>query len=202
MYTSSQNDDLNILELSDDEGAFYSIYEYFDDQNRKCLSIHIMSPDKKFETFISYFHNGKINSICQRETESYNPRLLGINAQYKIDGTVMQEVNLEEEFKLTEDSIYSILTNNKLCTNMQGFWVEEFDRRLITNYGKLWIVNFKCYDDCKQAVIIDSTSEIYTGEYEYYSSEEYKIKYGVQDYLDIEKKINKKIIIYNKLLCE
>jgi hypothetical protein len=200
MYSDAESK-INELGIIDDEGAFYSISENFVDESKKYLSVSIQSPDKDFNTYITYHYNGNIKSICQSEIKYDNSRLLGINAEYKIDGTIIREVNLEKEFKLSEDSLYSIVRNSKICNKRKDFYLQFLNRRL-TNYGKLWIVKIRCYGDPISVFINDSTSEIYTGEFEYYSSEEYKIKYGVQDYLDIEKKINKKVIIYNKLLCE
>lgn len=194
---------INVLEIIDDEGAIYSITENFVDQSKKYLSVSIQSPDKDFKTYITYHYNGNIKSICQVEQrQSGNQRLLGLNAEYKIDGTVIHKVNLEKEFKLSEDSLYSIVRNSKICPSHMSFYLQYNGRSFHTNYGNIWLIELRCFGDPKYLFINDSTSEIYTGEFEYYSSEEYKIKYGIQDYLDIEKKINKKIIIYNKLLCE
>jgi hypothetical protein len=194
-------DGLNLFELLDDEGAYYSIFEYYDNQNRKSLTIHIISPEKDFETYISYHYNGNIKSICQKEIKNYNENLLGMNAEYTIDGKIIREVNLEKEFKLSEDSLYSIVRNSKICPYM-SFYLQYNGRSFHTNYGNIWLIELRCFGNPKYLLINDSTSEIYTGEVEYYSTEEYKKKYGVQDYLDIEKKINKKVIIYNKFLCE
>lgn len=191
------------LALSDTNGTLYQINENIDKEKiKKYLYIHIISPDKDFKTYISYYYNGNIKSICQKEIKNYNENLLGMNAEYTIDGKIIREVNLEKEFKLSEDSLYSIVRNSKICPSHMSFYLRYNGRRFHTNYGNIWLIELRCFGDPKYLFINDSTSEIYTGEVEYYSSEGYKKKYGVQDYLDIEKKINKKVIIYNKSLCE
>ena len=150
---------------------------------------------------ISYYSNRNIKSICQKEIKPMNEKLLGVNANYKKNGEVIREVNLEEAFKLSKDSLYSIIRNNKLCKYKNDFYL-EFNRYLNTNYGKIWAINIRCYGNPIPVLINDSTSEIYTGVFEYYSSDEYKLKYGETNYKDIEKKINKNIFIYSKLYCE
>lgn len=191
------------LDLSDTNGTFYNIYENLErEKNKKSLSLYIRSPNRDFYTLIVYHNNGNIKSICQQELENRNQnKLLGLNSEYEIDGKIIREVNLEKEFKLSEDSLYSIVRNNKICTYRKDFFLRYVNRRL-TNYGKLWVVNVHCYGNPTNIFINDSTSEIYTGEFEYYSSDEYKLKYGETNYKDIEKKINKNIFIYSKLNCE
>jgi hypothetical protein len=150
---------------------------------------------------ISYYSNRNIKSVCQKEIKRMNEKLLGMNANYKENGEVIREVNLEEAFKLTKDSLYSIVRNSKICTYRKDFYL-EFNRYLNTNYGKIWAINIRCYGEPIPIFINDSTSEIYTGALEFYSSEQYIIKYGEQDYEELEKKLGKKIFIYNRLNCQ
>jgi hypothetical protein len=61
----------------------------------------------------------------------------------------------------------------------------------------------RCLGDPIHLFINDANGEIYThGIYEYYTSEEYQTKYGEEDYREVEQRINKKIIIYPKLIGE
>lgn len=171
------------------------------EKNNRYLSIYIENADEKFCTMISYYSNRNIKSVCQKEIKPMNEKLLGMNAYYKENGEVIREVNLEEAFKLSEDSLYSIIRNNKLCKYKNNFYL-EFNRYLNTNYGKIWAINIRCYANPIPVLINDSTSEIYTGEFEYYTYEQYKTKYGKQDYKELEKKLGKKIFIYSELNCE
>jgi len=190
------------LYLLDEIGTEYYIREYLDkEKHKRYLSIYLQDQDQKIYTNISYYSNGKIKSICQGEISLMNGRLLGLNAEYKENGTVIREVNLEEAFKLTKDSLYLIVRNSKICTYRKDFYL-EFNRYLNTNYGKIWAINIRCYGDPIPIFINDSTSEIYTGAFEFYSSEQYIIKYGEQDYKELEKKLGKKILIYNRLNCQ
>jgi hypothetical protein len=188
--------------LLDEVGTKYIINENFDNgKNNRYLSIYIENADEKFCTMISYYSNRNIKSVCQKEIKPMNEKLLGMNAYYKENGEVIREVNLEEAFKLSEDSLYSIIRNNKLCKYKNNFYL-EFNRYLNTNYGKIWAINIRCYANPIPVLINDSTSEIYTGEFEYYTYEQYKTKYGKQDYKELEKKLGKKIFIYSELNCE
>ena len=189
--------------LLDEVGTKYMISENFDNgKNNRYLSIYIQDADEKFCTMISYYSNRNIKSICQKEIKPMNEKLLGMNANYKKNGEVIREVNLEEAFKLSEDSLYSIVRNSKICTFKKKDFYLEFNRYLNTNYGKIWAINIRCYGNQIPVLINDSTSEIYTGAFEYYSSEEYKTKYGKRDYKELEITLGKKIFIYSKLNCE
>ena len=194
--------DEEILYLLDEVGTKYMINENFDNgKSNRSLSIYIQDADEKFCTMISYYSNRNIKSVCQKEIKRMNEKLLGMNANYKENGEVIREVNLEEAFKLTKDSLYSIVRNSKICTYRKDFYL-EFNRYLNTNYGKIWAINIRCYGEPIPIFINDSTSEIYTGALEFYSSEQYIIKYGEQDYEELEKKLGKKIFIYNRLNCQ
>ncbi len=194
--------DEEILYLLDEVGTKYMINENFDNgKSNRSLSIYIQDADEKFCTMISYYSNRNIKSVCQKEIKRMNEKLLGMNANYKENGEVIREVNLEEAFKLTKDSLYSIVRNSKICTYRKDFYL-EFNRYLNTNYGKIWAINILCYGEPIPIFINDSTSEIYTGALEFYSSEQYIIKYGEQDYEELEKKLGKKIFIYNRLNCQ
>ncbi len=194
------NDTILTLEFLDTNGTFYSVGE---NKVAKEIGLLIESQKRDFYTSIVYHNNGNVKSIFQKEYKNFNNKLLGLNGEYKPNGTAIKEVNLEQAFQLTEVALRNIVRNSKICPAHMNFVLEYVGRRYSTNYGNLWSINVRCLGDPIHLLINDANGEIYTrGSYEYYTSEEFQTKYGEEDYRVIEKKINQKIIIYPKLVGE
>lgn len=194
------NDTIFTLEFLDTNGTFYSIGE---NNVAKEVGLLIESQKRDFYTSIVYHSNGNVKSIFQKEYKNFNNKLLGLNGEYKPNGTAIKEVNLEQAFQLTEVALRNIVRNSKICPAHMNFVLEYVGRRYNTNYGNLWSINVRCLGDPIHLFINDANGEIYThGIYEYYTSEEYQTKYGEEDYREVEQRINKKIIIYTKLIGE
>lgn len=192
------------LSFKDLNGNYYTISEgQYEDQIKKEIGLLVESEKRDFYTCVAYHPNGRIKSIHQKEENEWNKRLLGQNAEYTPDGTVIREVNLEEEFKLTEKTLYDLVRSSKICPSHISFLLDFNRRSYNTNYGNLWHILLHCSGNQIGLLINDTKGEIYqTADCEYYTTEQYKAKYGEEDYRVIEKKINKKIIIYPKLKGE
>lgn len=192
------------LIFEDLNGALYTISEINSNtQSKKEIGFLIESEKKDFYTYIAYHTNGLIKSIYQKENNDWVKRLLGQNAEYTTEGTVIREVNLEETFTLTEKALYNLVRKSKICPSHISFLLDFNGRSYNTNHGNLWHILLRCSGNQIGLFINDINGEIYqTSDCEYYTTEQYRIKYGEQDYRVIEKQTKKRIIIYPKLVGE
>ncbi|MBS1534723.1 MAG: hypothetical protein JST78_06550 [Bacteroidetes bacterium] len=192
------------LSFRDLNGNYYTISEgKYGGNSIKEIGLLIESEKRDFFTSVDYHANGQIKSIYQKEDTNWNNRLLGQNAEYTPEGSVIREVNLEQAFQLTRKELYKLVENSKICSRDKDFLLDFNDRMYHTNYGNLWSIKLRCFGNQINLFINDTSGEIYQpSDREYYSTEQYKAKYGDEDYRVVEKKINKRIIIYPKLLGE
>jgi hypothetical protein len=192
----------DVIDLLYEDGAYYYVEGGLDkEKNEWILRQYVHSPDDRVITKIQYHPNGNVKSICQYEHDDIRPRLLGMNSEYNQDGSIIREINLEEEFNLKADSVYSIIRNSKKCEEGAKLTLDFVNRYLYTNYGKIWIINIHCLGNPATVYINDSTGEIYENGFEFYTSEEYKMKYGEEDSKEQEKKQKKKILIIRDIKC-
>ncbi len=189
------------LEMIYEDGAFFSIYNFLDEKKENVLHQSIGDYDEKFATLIKYHPNGNVKSICQNENDTTYPRLVGMNAEYNPDGSAIREINFEKEFKLKQQDINSILKNSNKCAYKNNISI-EYVNRYFTNYGKYWFIGYHCLGNPSKACISDSDGKVYENDYEFYTSDEYKIKYGTEETTKQEKKLNKRIFVANEMKCQ
>ncbi len=191
------------LEMIYEDGAFFSIFNLLDEKKGSVLYQNIIDYDEKFETLIKYHPNGNVKSICQSEEDknTTHPRLLGMNAEYNLDGTVIRDINFEKEFKLKNQDVYSILIKSDKCAYKNNISI-EYVNRYYTNYGKYWFIGYHCLGNPSKACISDSDGKVYESDYEFYTLDEYRIKYGTEEITEQEKKLNKRIFVAGEMKCQ
>jgi hypothetical protein len=189
------------LDLIYEDGSFYTIEDYpkNDKQERK-LTQFIHDPEETFVTKIGHYPNGTVKSICQYEIKD-SSRMMGINSNYAPDGSLVKEINIENEFKLDLVKVFSILRSTAQENGEIKYSKENAYRYLDTNYGNVWEINFYRNWYQEKIFINDATGKIYDHLFKVFSAEEYQSMYGIKDYREIEAQINSKILIVRTINC-
>lgn len=157
---------------------------------------------------IHYFPNGNVKSYYSKS--SFLDYKIGNYCEYSEDGSVLKNINLEDQFNLNLNKVFSIINKyqnipvdnyqNKRYTQMNhnnqdvAFPGEKVNRYLDTNYGKVWIL--KRINDI--FLIDDSNSNVIAKDnFVEFSKQDYEKRYGTIDFKEIEKKLGKKVVIIN-----
>lgn len=157
---------------------------------------------------INYFPNGHVKSYYSKS--SFLDYKIGKYCEYSEDGSELKNVNIENQFNLNLNKVFSIIDkylNNPIDNSQEKKYIqmnrynqdfafpgEKVNRYLDTNYGKVWIL--KRINDI--FLIDDSNSSVIAKDnFIEFSKLEYEKKYGNINFRDLEQELGKKVLIIN-----
>lgn len=216
-----QSDDKNIfcpfihleVEYSDKSigtinAVFYNDKIFYIDYSEVLPEIKGNRKNHQLLVRINYFPNGNVKSYYTKS--SFLDYKIGNYCEYSEDGSVLKNINLEAQFNLNLNKVFSIINEyqnipvdnslNKRYTQMNhnnqdiAFPGEKGNRYLDTNYGKVWIL--KRINDI--FLIDDSNSSVIAKDnFIEFSKLEYEKKYGNINFNEVEQELGKKVLIIN-----
>lgn len=187
---------VKVLTLIDEYGNSYFVGNTALREEDWVSSQTVYGPEEGLSTFIKFSQNGNVSYIRQYMSKDNKSIQLGLVGDYREDGSVIREINLESEFKLTSYEVFNLISNLKGKNG--SFDSNSINRYLNTNHGNIWEIPYYV-SGVKDILYVNDEEKTVVDFFRTYTKEEYKKLYGDTNPAIIEKQQEIKILVFEDL---